>query len=92
METNTVLGLGTSAVVIVPEAVEKASEVINVPVVHNPPPSFMTYDVTNGLYSYGFTIGDIITTIAIACTMTFATLALRKYFKGEEPKRRKDDE
>ena len=91
METNAVLGVGSSAVVIVPEVVELVNEAVKVPVVHNPPPSFMTYDVTHGLYSYGCTVGDIITTIAIICTMTFATLALRKHFKGEEPKRRKDD-
>jgi len=91
MDTNAVIGVGSGAYVIVPEVVDLVNESVKVPVVQNQPPSFMTYDVTHGLYSYGFTVGDIVTTIAIICTMTFATLAIRKWLKGDEPKRRKDD-
>ena len=91
MDTNTVLGLGSGAVVIVPEVVEKATKVIEVPVIENPAPSIMLYDLTGGAYSSIFTIGDLITTIAICSTLIFLSITLYKAVKGEEPKRRKND-
>lgn len=91
MDTNTVLGLGSGAVVIVPEVVEKASKVIEVPVIENPGPSVMLYDLTGGVYNYIFTVGDLITTLAICSTFIFLSITLYKAAKGEEPKRRKND-
>jgi len=91
MDSNTVLGVGSGAVVIVPEAVEAVSEAMKVKVVENPHPSIMTYDLTQGAYNYIFTVGDLITTVAILSTITFLTLGLYRAFKGETPQRRKED-
>ena len=91
MDTNTVLGVGSSGVVIVPEVVEAVSEAVKVKVVENQHPSVMTYDLTQGAYSLSFTIGDLITTLAICSTLIFLSITVYKLFKGEEPKRRKDD-
>ena len=91
MDTSTVLGLGSGAVVIVPEVVEKASKVIEVPIIENPGPSIMLYDLTGGAYNYIFTVGDLITTLAICSTFIFLSITLYRAATGEEPKRRKDD-
>lgn len=92
MHSSTILGTTSAGVVIVPNAVEKIGEALQLP----PPiapvkPSYMMHDLTGGAYDSVFTISDLIQVLAIISTLIFVTIAINKWWRGDEPKRRKED-
>lgn len=91
MDSPTVLGTGSAAVVLVPKAIENIEKNIKIEVSAIPKPSIMTYDLTGGAYSYVFTISDLVAAVAAVSTLIFLSIALNKWFKIDKFKRRKSD-
>ncbi len=88
---STALGLVSSSVVIVPEIKKKLDDFVE-PVQNLPPPSIMSYDLTQGAYAYSFTVQNLGTTIATIATLIFLFIAIRRAINADPPKSRKDDE
>lgn len=80
MHSSTILGTGSASVVIVPNAVEKLGKALELEPVATIKPSYMLYDLTNGLGSGVFTISDLIQVLAIISTLIFVVIAMNKSY------------
>ena len=87
----TTLGLSSSAVVIVPKALEEIEKNVTLVVAAVQKPSILMYDITKGAYSHIVTISDLIAVVATVCSLIFVTIAVNNWLRGYKPKRRKED-
>ena len=88
MNSSTILGTGSASVIIVPKAVEKVGEALELaqPVV-TAKPSYMMYDLTHGAYGSVFTISDLIQVMAIISTLIFVSIAINKWFNDRKQRK-----
>jgi hypothetical protein len=84
---SAILGTGRASVIIVPKAVEKVGEALELQPVVTAKPSYMMYDLTKGAYDHVLTIADLIQVLAIICTLIFVTIAISGWCEKRRLKR-----